>query len=120
MKEIENQQDIELLVRTFYSRLLEDPFMSPHFEGIDFEHHFPRMFGFWSFILLDTEGFGGNVFDAHRRLDIDERHFERWISTFHQTLDDLFVGKKADLAKQQASVIGFGFQSKLKFLKGTI
>jgi hemoglobin len=118
MKDIENQQDIELLVRTFYNRLLDDPLMSAHFEGIDFEHHFPRMFGFWSFILLDTEGFGGNVFDAHRRLNIDERHFERWIATFHATVDDLFEGKKANLAKQQASVIGFGFQSKMKFLKG--
>jgi hemoglobin len=117
-KDIENQADIEKLVRTFYNRLLDDPFMSPFFEGIDFEHHFPRMIHFWSFLLLNTEGFGGNVFDAHRRLDIDERHFERWISTFHKTVDDLFIGNKAEKAKNEASVIGFGFQSKLKFLKG--
>ena len=91
-KDIENQADVELLVRTFYGRLLDDPFMSPFFEGIDFEQHFPRMIGFWSFILLNTEGFGGNVFDKHRHLAIDERHFERWISTFHKTVDDLLLG----------------------------
>ena len=115
--DIENPADVEHLVRTFYSRLLADPFMSPFFEGVDFEAHFPRMMAFWSFILLDTEGFTGNVFDAHRRLNVDERHFERWISTFHKTVDDLFMGKKADKAKQQAEVIGYNFQSKLKYLR---
>lgn len=117
-KDIETQKDIELLVRTFYSRLLDDPFMSPFFEGIDFEHHFPRMIAFWSFILLNTEGFGGNVFDVHRRLAIDERHFERWLSTFHKTVDDLFIGNTAEKAKDQSSVIAMGFQSKMKYLRG--
>ncbi len=115
--DIETTADVEHLVRTFYGRLLSDPFMSPFFEGVDFEAHFPRMMAFWSFILLDTEGFTGNVFDVHRRLDIDERHFKRWISTFHKTVDDLFMGKKADKAKQQAEVIGYNFQSKLKYLR---
>jgi hemoglobin len=117
IKDIENPADVEHLVRTFYNRLLVDPFMSPFFEGVDFEAHFPRMTAFWSFILLDTEGFTGNVFDAHRRLNVDERHFERWISTFHKTVDDLFMGKKAEKAKQQAEVIGYNFQSKLKYLR---
>ena len=115
--DISTPDDVEKLVRTFYGHLLEDPFMSPFFEHIDFEAHFPRMMAFWSFILLDTEGFTGNVFDAHRRLDIDERHFERWISTFKQTVDALFMGKNAEKAKQQAEVIGYNFQSKLKYLK---
>ena len=119
-KDIITQNDVELLVRTFYGRIKEDAFMSPFFENVDFEHHFPRMIAFWAFILIDAEGFTGNVFDAHRRLDIDERHFERWISTFQHTVDDLFQGKKAELAKQQAEVIGFNFQSKLKWLKGNI
>ena len=115
--DISTPDDVEKLVRTFYGHLLKDPFMSPFFEHIDFEAHFPRMMAFWSFILLDTEGFTGNVFDAHRRLDIDERHFERWISTFKQTVDALFMGKNAEKAKQQAEVIGYNFQSKLKYLK---
>ena len=119
MKDIENQADVEHLVRTFYSRLLDDAFMSPFFEGIDFEAHFPRMIGFWSFILLNTEGFGGNVFDKHRNLQIDERHFDRWISTFHATVDDLFIGNNAEKAKSQASIIGLGFQSKMKYLRGS-
>ena len=118
MHDIENQADVEHLVRIFYGRLLTDALMAPFFEGIDFEAHFPRMIAFWSFILLNTEGFGGNVFDVHRHLAIDERHFERWISTFHAIVDDLFIGNTAEKAKNQASVIGFGFQSKMKYLRG--
>jgi hemoglobin len=116
-KDITNQADVEQLVRTFYTRLLADPLMSPFFKHIDFEAHFPRMIAFWAFILIDTEGFTGNVFDVHRNLDIDERHFERWITTFQHTVDDLFMGKKADKAKNHAEVIGYNFLSKLKYLK---
>ncbi len=116
-QDIQQAEDVERLVRTFYGHLLADPFMSPFFEGVDFEAHFPRMMAFWSFILLDTAGFTGNVFDAHRRLAIDARHFERWISTFKTTVDDLFEGAKAEKAKQQAEVIGYNFQAKLAYLR---
>lgn len=115
-KDIENEADVENLVRTFYNQLLRDELMSPHFEGIDFEHHFPRMMAFWSFILLDKSGFEGNVFDRHRHLKIGDEHFERWISTFCQTVDDLFEGATAERAKNQAKVIGMGFQWKMKSL----
>jgi hemoglobin len=113
-KDIENKTDIELLIRTFYGKLLEDEFMAPHFKNVDFEHHFPRMIGFWAFVLLDEPMNIGNVFDKHRNLKIDERHFERWIKTFSETVDQFFEGKIADKAKQNAKVIGYTFQSKMK------
>jgi hemoglobin len=113
-KDIENITDIELLIRTFYGKLLEDEFMAPHFVDVDFEHHFPRMIGFWAFVLLDKPMSIGNVFDKHRHLKIDERHFERWIQTFSETVDTFFVGQTADKAKQNAQVIGYTFQSKMK------
>lgn len=114
-KDIENRQDIELLIATFYDRLLQDPLMSPHFQNTDFVHHTPRIVGFWAFILLDEPMQIGNVFDAHRHLKIDERHFTRWIETFNATVDEFFEGKNAAKAKQNAEVIGFTFQSKMKF-----
>jgi hemoglobin len=113
-KDIENRGDIEVLVELFYSRLLKDPLMSPHFEHTDFVHHTPRIVGFWAFVLLDEPMQIGNVFDAHRHLKIDDRHFERWIQTFSTTIDELFEGKIANKAKQNAEVIGFTFASKLK------
>jgi hemoglobin len=116
-KDIETREDIARLMDKFYSTLLQDPLMAPHFKDTDFAHHMPRIINFWSFILLDEPGFTGNVFDAHRHLNIDERHFERWIATFHATTDSLFEGKKAEYAKSQASIIGGGFMMKMKYLK---
>ena len=40
-RDIENREDIEVLVQLFYSRLLKDPLMAPHFEHTDFVHHTP-------------------------------------------------------------------------------
>ena len=116
-KNIETKADVELLVRTFYDRVLQDDLLAPHFAGVDFEAHFPRMFAFWNFILLDEAGFTGNVFDKHVHLNIDERHFKQWLHIFHATVNDLFEGDKAELAKQRADVLGFTFQSKLANMK---
>ena len=116
MNDITTKNDIERLVRAFYARATADELLAPHFAGIDFEHHFPRMIDFWAFLLLDEFGFQGNVFDAHRHLRIDETHFTRWLLHFHTTIDELFTGEKAELAKQRADSIGAIFQTKLKYL----
>ena len=65
LPDIHTEQQVEFLVKTFYGRVLKDELLAPHFKNIDFEHHFPRMVDFWCFILLDKEGYKGNVFDRH-------------------------------------------------------
>ena len=116
MPDITDKADIERLVRAFYGNAIADPLLAPHFAHIDFAHHFPRMIDFWAFVLLDEFGFQGNVFDAHRSLNIDETHFARWLHHFHTTADTLFAGEKTDLAKQRADSIAAIFQAKLKHL----
>lgn len=116
-KDIETRADVATLVQTFYQELVRHDLMSPHFTQTDFEHHMPRMIGFWAFILLDEPMQIGNVFEAHRHLDIDERHFKVWIDTFCATVEALFEGKNAEKAKQNAQVIGFTFQSKMAHLR---
>lgn len=106
--------DVENLIRTFYGRLLADPLMAPHFDRIDLEQHLPRITAFWAFILLDIEGYKGNVLDRHRHLDIGPEHFDRWVQTFSDTVDELYAGPKADLAKQRAKLLGLTFQAKFK------
>jgi hemoglobin len=115
-KDIETRQDIENLMQTFYNKLLQDPLMSPHFANTDFAHHLPRIVSFWAFVLLDEPMTISNVFDAHRPLKIDDRHFEKWISTFSETVDAGFEGKIAEKAKLNAQTIGHTFQWKMKFL----
>lgn len=114
LPDITTEQDVEFLVRTFYGRVLKDELLAPHFAQINFEEHFPRMFAFWNFILLDKAGYTGNVFDKHADLKINETHFDHWIKHFTGVLDDFFEGPKANLARQRAEVLKFTFLSKMK------
>lgn len=113
-KDIANAGDVTLLVKTFYSRLLQIDEIKPIFEGIDVEAHMPHMVAFWEFVLLDKKGYNTNVFDKHAGLPLRESHFALWLSTFAQTVHDLFEGEKADMAISRANSIAFSFQHKLK------
>ena len=112
--DITTHDDVAMLLRTFYGKLLKDELMAPHFANIDLEVHLPRIIAFWAFILIDQEGYKGNVFDKHKHLDIGEAHFTRWIQLFSETVDEYFSGEKADLAKQRAALLGYTFQNKMK------
>ena len=111
--EITTQDNVDHLVRSFYTKVLKDELLSPHFAGIDLEHHLPRIAAFWALILIDKEGYKGNVFDKHVHLDINNSHFDRWVQLFTQTVDEYFIGEKAELAKQRAKLLQYTFVSKL-------
>ena len=111
--EISTPKDVDRLVRAFYGKVLRDELLAPHFVGIDLEHHLPRIAAFWALILVDQEGYKGNVFDKHAHLDINNSHFDRWVALFSQTVDELFIGEKAELAKQRAKLLQYTFVSKL-------
>ncbi|HWY13323.1 MAG TPA: group III truncated hemoglobin [Bacteroidia bacterium] len=113
-EDIKNKADIELMIRTFYASLLTDEIIKPVFVNTDFEKHMPHMIAFWSFVLLDEEGYKTNVFDKHVNLGIKEEHFEIWLSHFEKTINDLFIGEKAELAKLRAQTIAYTFKVKLK------
>lgn len=112
-RDINSKADVELLVRTFYAGVIKDPEIGHFFTHVDFEAHFPRMFAFWNFILLDEAGFTGNVFDKHVNIGIESRHFPVWLRHFRTTVDSLFAGEKAELAKTRAELIAYTFDSKL-------
>jgi hemoglobin len=113
MTDINSELDIDILVRKFYDKLLNDKLMSPYFQDLDLESHFKNIVAFWSLILLDKPGYQNNVFEKHARLEINETHFERWVLLFCETIDDLYNGQKADLAKSRAHILSYTFISKM-------
>jgi hemoglobin len=118
MNDIASKKDIELLINTFYSKLLQVEEIKPVFAGINFEAHVPHIVHFWSFVLLDEEGYKTNVFEKHIQLPIKTHQFDIWLKIFNDTVDELFKGEKAELAKQRATVLAFTFKSKWEKLKG--
>lgn len=75
--DIQNAADIEKMVRRQYALLLTDETTAPKFAGLDLEHHFPRIIGFWKMVVLaEPMAYTGNAFDPHKRLGLEKVHFE--------------------------------------------
>lgn len=122
MKDIQNKEDIKILVDAFYAKVNQDELLSPIFNQIakvNWEAHLPRMYQFWASLLLDSNEYRGQPFDKHAEHSesIHAMHFDRWILLFNQTIDELFDGEKAKLAKTRAQSIGAIFQYKLDFIR---
>jgi len=113
MREIKNEADVHELVQTFYLKVLADDVLAPFFKNLNLEEHLPKMEFFWRFVLLDESGYTTSVTDKHMHMRLKEEHFKRWLLLFYQTLDELFIGEKVELAKQRAAVIGWTIQSKM-------
>ena len=115
--DITNKQDIEKLINLFYEKLLQNNEIKPVFNGINFQDHIPNIVSFWSFVLLDEQGYKTNVFDKHIHLPIKPEMFEVWLKVFIDSVNELFEGEKAELAKQRATILTFTFKSKWEKIK---
>jgi hemoglobin len=107
MKAITDRTDIQLLVDAFYAKVLKDELLAPFFTHLDFARHLPKMVHFWSFVLLDEPGYTTNVTEKHLHRTLNQELFDRWVQLFGDTVDELYEGEKADLAKQRAAVLGW-------------
>jgi hemoglobin len=105
------------LVDTFYARVREDAVLGPVFEEKLTGHwheHMPRMYAFWTKVLLDTGDFQGNVFGKHMALNgIGKEHFVHWLTLFRMTAIEVFGPEHADpaivVANRIASSLQLGF-----------
>ena len=113
MKTIETRSDLELLVDQFYGKVLEDAVLSPFFKQLDFQRHLPKMVDFWEFVLLDASGYTTDVTKVHMHMRLQKDQFDRWIQLFNETVDGLFVGEKAQKAKERAFLIRWTIESKM-------
>ncbi len=118
--DITNRADIELLINGFYNKVKKDPLIGFFFSEIvpvNWEAHLPIMYGFWENVLFYTGTYEGNPMalhkNIHQKCPMKMEHFQRWTSLFIETVDELFDGDKAELAKQRAISIATVMQIKL-------
>jgi hemoglobin len=121
--DIDDRDDCEQLVRAFYRRAMADPVIGWIFVDIahlDLEAHVPRLTSFWETILLGAGSYSGGAFrphaDLHVRVGLKGGHFERWVWLWKTTVDDLFAGERADLAKRHAERVAAAFHARLQRL----
>jgi hemoglobin len=112
LSDIQTRNDIVLLVDRFYDRVRADPILGPIFDDVarvDWSQHLPRMYGFWETVLFGAACFKGNPLAVHQQLatltPLTREAFERWLSLFHQTVDELFDGAMAEEAKMRSARI---------------
>jgi hemoglobin len=118
-KDITTEEDVKLLVDTFYDHVNQDGLLSPVFNDIartNWQHHLPVMYSFWSSLLFGSMAYKGQPFPKHLRLPIQQEHFRRWVVLFTQTIDELFEGPKAEEAKHKAKSIARIFQMRMGLL----
>ncbi len=115
-KDIKSRADIELLVNQFYNKVNQDVLLAPVFSHVDWPHHLPIMYNFWSSMLLGDQSYQSNPFQKHIHLAINATHFNRWLELFTQTVDEHFAGFKADEVKSRAQSIAGVFQHKMGLL----
>ncbi|SNR53125.1 hemoglobin [Lutibacter agarilyticus] len=109
-KDIENREDIYLLVKTFYMKLMSDDLMIPFFEDFKnpthLETHLQTLVDFWDNILFYSGGYRKNAMQPHLKMQqqkpFTEAHFSHWLSSFNNSVDELFEGDNSHAAKSRA------------------
>ncbi len=120
LREITQRKDIDLLVRTFYTKALKDPLIGEFFTNVvklDFDKHMPIMIDFWESVLFGAGNYAGNPIKKHidlsQKKKLTSQHFLQWLALWNQTVDELFIGEKAVEVRQKAKLMGELMQYKI-------
>lgn len=112
MEDISTKEDIVFLVNTFYDKVKVDDIIGHIFNDIigdDWSAHLPIMYSFWESVLFARSGYSGNPIKTHvdidKKIELKDEHFKKWLSLWQTTVDLLFKGDIADIAKKRASTM---------------
>ncbi|SON62758.1 hypothetical protein MSIMFI_04287 [Mycobacterium simulans] len=124
MGDLTDRADVEALLRRFYNRALVDDVLVEPFapvREIGLDAHIPTMCDFWETVLFRAGRYPGNqrrnALTAHRavhqRTPLTDRHFARWLTIWHSTVDEMYRGPVAERAKVQAIRIAGALERRL-------
>jgi hemoglobin len=90
---------VDLLVETFYGRVLNHPTLGPVFDARltgRWPEHMARMKQFWAAIAFKNGGYGGKPVQAHLGVKgLSAELFPQWLALFSATLDDIAPTQQA-------------------------
>jgi hemoglobin len=106
------EEQIDQLVRKFYERARQEERLGPLFAHVvsDWEGHFKIVQDFWSSILLGTGRYKGSPFPPHARMPIELDHFDRWLTLFRQTAEEVLPPEAAAMAISRAEQMTKSFR----------
>lgn len=116
---LQNRQDVILIVDRFYNKVRSDDLLGPIFNDIvkvDWNEHLPKLYNFWEDLLFGTDNYKGRPFPPHVHLSLQLEHFDQWLKLFIETIDENFVGFKAEEMKNRAKRIAYNFSINLNLI----
>ncbi|MBX3243273.1 MAG: group III truncated hemoglobin [Acidobacteria bacterium] len=112
MRDVENRDDIDLLMREFYSRAMVDEkigYLFTEVAHLDLDVHLPVIGDFWESMLFRTGDYGRhgrNPLQVHMALHMLEplkrEHFDRWLEIFHAVINENFAGPCAETLRERS------------------
>jgi len=117
-----NEENIEILVRKFYSEVLKDPILAPFFIKVlgddihneKWEEHLLLLTEFWKFVALGYDEYNGNPLEPHTHLNgLSREAFTQWLTLFHQTVDNCYIPSTGEYFKQKSHDIAGNFIRRL-------
>jgi hemoglobin len=109
LKDIENRDDLEELLKEFYTIATADKTIGHHFASLDLESHLPVITDFWDKALFREPVYYGNPLLVHKKIndknELKLAHFARWVEIFSSTVDRLYAGERAEMAKARAEAM---------------
>jgi hemoglobin len=120
LPDIQDRGDCERLVRAFYGKAMDDELIGWIFTDVahlDLEEHVPVVTSFWETVLLGNQSYFGGAFGVHAKLHekagLRQAHFKRWLVLWCETVDELFDGERAAMAKVHGLRVANAFHGRL-------
>jgi hemoglobin len=116
-QDIITRNDIIRLVNSFYDKVKADAVLGPVFTKVNWDKHLPVMYDFWDNAIFYSGKYAGNPLKKHQHMHslsaLTPDKFDTWLRLFSTTVDELFEGETANLAKQRANNIATVMQIKI-------
>ena len=120
MQDVKTREDLHLIMRSFYVKLLNDleiNFIFTHVAKIDLEPHLLDLVDFWEQMLFNKGDYKKNVLQIHldinSKLNFTQQHFTIWLKYFNLSIDENFSGLNAENMKTRALSIATVMQIKI-------
>ena len=114
-----DEADLARLVDAFYARVRADAELGPIFNDAvhDWPEHLDKLTAFWSSVMLGSGRYKGQPVPAHMKHKhrITSELFERWLSLWKQTTDELMTPDAALALQDKAARIAESLQLAMFF-----
>lgn len=94
-----DEAHITELVDRFYDKVSADEHIGPVFNAViaDWVEHKEKLTRFWCSVALNAGTYQDSPLRKHLPLDIDQSHFQRWVSLWQQTVPEIMDEQAAEM-----------------------